>query len=287
MERNIITKWLEKCEEEKVEPWLWSFKTELLKENSNITELHNPKYAIKHVFNWYLDENNYENGETEDTNLAKAIYHVLWDVPMEQLNDNPLRLVDMDVMNSFWTTYRLAISYEYGNPGSKWKNGQINSDTFENLLNNFDNYANVNSDGKYGDFSRYALLTHTIGNYTLEPKFWNAGRYKSTKDYWDSTLVFFKAMEVLGFDYKSYVERFFMHDYCDLNNNYAPKPLWFGHKIPGAFEPGKDDIKEFITNVNNNIERRGKYMIKKLCEKLNMLEMSFYVEHQLKDFELV
>ena len=277
-----VRKWLKKCDDTNIAPWLWDFKNELLINRNN--ESNNVDNAIIRIFEWYLNENEYYAGETEETYLAKCIYHVLWDIPMEYLS---VKLLDVDVMNSFWTTYRHAIKLEYTDPGTKRYSGKINKNTFENLKKNYNDYSAVNEEVvRYGDIKKFAQLTHTIGNFTAEPKFWNASRYKSTKDFWDSTLVFFYSMERLGFNHRLYVERYFMHDYCDKDDNYYPKQLWPGHKLPGKFKPGKEDIEPFITNVNNFIERRGKFMVKRLCEILSMKDLSFYMEDKLEKFTL-
>lgn len=266
-------------------PWLWDFKNELLRDR--VHEANDYDNAIKRIFEWYINDGKYNLGETENTHLAKCIYSVLWDIPMSYLDDSSLRLLDIDVMNSFWTIYQHAITLEFSDPGTKWYRGKINKGTFNHLLEKYEDYVEVNEKtDKYGDIKKFAQLTHTIGNFTLEPKFWNAGRYKSTKDFWDSTLYFLKAMEVIGFNYKSYVQKFFKQGYCDKSNGYEPIPLWEGCNLPRAIKPPIDKIEHFISNANRIIEQRGKFMVKRLCEKLDMQDLTFYSEKNLCNLSL-
>lgn len=104
--KDIIKRWFEECERKKISPWKYDFKLELqTKEKEYFQEIIDESNAIKRIFVWYLSPVQ-ATSETETTQLAKTIYSILWNLDTSVLN----RSFDMDVMNSFWTTYRLGAS---------------------------------------------------------------------------------------------------------------------------------------------------------------------------------
>ncbi|NSP03044.1 hypothetical protein HRH66_14660, partial [Enterococcus faecalis] len=115
--KYIIKRWFEECERKKISPWKYDFKLELqTKEKKFFQEIMDESNAIKRIFAWYLSPVQ-ATSETETTQLAKTIYSILWNLDISVLN----RSFDMDVMNSFWTTYKFAILKKYKASYNKWQ----------------------------------------------------------------------------------------------------------------------------------------------------------------------
>lgn len=173
-----------------------------------------------------------------------------------------------DTMNSFLTTYKQALTI-YGNDASKAHN---------NI------YLN-----------RFAALTHSIGNFTLIPfklnpeedeksfnqyRGANFGKY-FVLDYFDLSLKIIKE-NVKESVFKDYIDTFLLNDYVD--KDYNIKPLFKGHQEflnsnklsldnPMKFLPqSEDELNEYLSNVNFNIESRSKRIISAL--KVNGIKNS-------------
>jgi len=254
-----IVMWLNKCNASKVEPWLWDFKNELLK-NHDTAQNEN---AIIRIFEWYMDKDvKYKLGETEETSLAKSIYSLLWNIEVDVLEKKRL---DMDVMNSFWITYKQGIYLRYGEKYHKWKDGKINADAFSSLIESYSTYSRVNE-----LFLCFAELTHTIGNFTVEPKGFNTGR--KGNDYWDHALCLLRETEPLGHCFKHYVDKYFMTQY--VYSDYTVASL-YGKEAWKIALPSDIEMQDFLTLVCDKIEKRGKHMIRKICEKIIENDMIF------------
>lgn len=274
MSTDSIKNWLNHCEIEEIKPWLYDFKNEnLVKgiQNSN---------PILRIFEWYINyDEKYQEGEIENTELAKAIYCNLWNIDREIIfSARPF--VDIDVMNSFWTIYQRAIKIDKNQDLYKWKNKKINEETFQYLINNYDEYLEINN-----NFEKYSSLTHTIGNFTLEPRGFNMGRQNS--DYWDLGMIllqsFFNCLD--GEDnWQNFVEKYFLQPYVNNSKEYAVTEFW-NRKNNYVNPLNSKDVKSFISKANWCIEERGKLMIKKLCEDNNLTHYKFY-DLYLKDLKV-
>ena len=254
MNTVLIENWLNYCETEKIEPWRYDFKTENL-----VKGVQNPNPILR-IFEWYINyDEKYQEGEIENTELAKEIYCNLWNIDEKIIFlDRPF--VDIDVMNSFWTIYQRAI--------------KINEETFQFLMNNYDKYSEINK-----NFEEYSSLTHTIGNFILEPRGFNMGRQNS--DYWDLGMIllqsFFNCLD--GEDnWKNFVEKYFLQPYVNNSQEYVVTEFW-DRKNNYVNPLNNQDVKSFIAKANWCIEERGKLMIKKLCEDSNLTHYKFYDLH--------
>ena len=160
-----------------------------------------------------------------------------------------------DTMNSFFTTYTCAVKI-YGD-----------SDT-----------ANKNS-----YLQKFAVLTHSIGNFTLVPfklrptdkksfnqyRGMNFGKY-FVCDYFDLSLKLIKENVNITV-FKDYIDTFFLNDYVD--QEYNIKPLITRHKDmlnkeyleldnPYDFLPQNEmELNEYLQNVIQMIEMRAKRIV--------------------------
>lgn len=126
----------------------------------------------------------------------------------------------------------------------------------------------------------YAEHTGYLGNFTLVPRGYNTARYNSFKDYWDLSLDALRREETVrlddvGMDFNRYINTFFLWDY--VGKTYHVRPLFAGHGpllrpkdhiLPRRYEQGQvnefdefGEFKEFMSNANRNIERRGSFMV--------------------------
>lgn len=130
---------------------------------------------------------------------------------------------------------------------------------FEFLLNNYDEFSDVHDDDKLNTF---AVLTHTIGNMCVVPKGFNAGRNAS--DYWDFAMLYMKEFTDNFGGWDALVKAYALGDYVREADN-TVIPLWDGHfdnKPSIIYHPlTHNDIQQFLTLVNTNIQNRGQRMI--------------------------
>ncbi|WP_142959200.1 hypothetical protein [Enterococcus faecalis] len=270
--KDIIKRWFEECERKKISPWKYDFKLELqTKEKESFQEIIDESNAIKRIFVWYLSPVQ-ATSETETTQLAKTIYSILWNLDTSVLN----RSFDMDVMNSFWTTYRFAIFKKYNASYNKWQDNIINLSAIYELDKKYYDYIEINN-----LFETFANYTHTIGNFIIESKGFNMGR--KNDDYWDLGLSIIKDnLDVLETGlWKKYVKKFYLQPF--VRGDYRVAELWQNHLISEYTKPcAKNNeetielIKEFLGIVCPSIEERGKFIVKTLCEKLHLTDYTFY-----------
>lgn len=271
-----IENWFDKCEQNHLLPWEYDFKSELTDIDKLIDDEQDP---IKRLLVCWQHEDSIKS-EVEKTELAISIYSVLWKFD----TSNPKR-IDLDVMNSFWTSYKLALKLKYNNSPSKWiEQGlgrRLNYETMEKLIQNYTKYSEVND-----LFRNLAKYTHTIGNLIVETKGFNRGR--ANDDYWDLALLEVKAyFDLINTTiWKDYIDKMYLRPF--VSNNYEISELWKDHFLKSMpVKPKPEDcslrlINEFQSRACSSIEERGKFMIKSLCEKTGLTNYSFY-ETQLKD----
>lgn len=118
----------------------------------------------------------------------------------------------------------------------------------------------------YDKLSRFAVLTHTIGNFCLVPKGFNTHRNAMQNDFWDLSLLELKTKGFKKFKpehFKQYIDTFFLWDYVDTN--YEPLSLFLSNDdFKGKNGKGKDDrskYNNFLENVEYAITNRGKFMV--------------------------
>lgn len=172
--------------------------------------------------------------------LSLDIYEKLW-------GDFEKKVYGPDTINSFITSYKKSKS-------------DINNRTDEMFRN-------------------FAVLTHTIGNFTLVPRMedkfekgFNSYRGFKYGDYWDISL---QHLLKDGFNkdkdkFQKYIDTFFLWDYVD--EEYNPLSLFMKYndftirKLGIRFdEVDNNNYQNFLDNVEYAIKRRGKFMVYMLC----------------------
>lgn len=270
-ERDIIMKWLALCKDNQIMPWEWDFKNSLDDKVNTKTD------PIESIFKWYLDDGKIT--EVENTTLANAIYSILWINNTDDLEKS----LDKDIMNSFWGIYKYILKLEHNKKVNKWKNGKINKETFEILLNK--NYSFTSID--FDLLKKYALYTHTLGNLIIEPKGFNMGRKNG--DYWDIALkqlkIYFDLIDESF--WKNHIKILFLQPF--VNSDYSIASLWnpeYQHaNVINPMSISKNItteslINEFLDHCCLSIEERGKQMFMELCKKLQIGE-EYFPKHQI------
>lgn len=273
-----ILKWLQECEDRGILPWEYDLKQEIYiiyKE-----EDHPVKRLLDSWVGDYYSQLYYKVGEkkavdieTEQCTLMQCVYDVLWTVNTEhgfkyengtfEYSTNQKENISADIMNSFWTPYKKALKsnqlltwqkkyYQGNNQGAYQKN----AGDFRELLDNFNRagYREVNNQLK-----RFAELTHTIGNCTLVPVGFNGNIHKDCKNTWSTVL----------------------NEHIDLLNNFVDKNINSEDKYKEKFMMNmyketteyKYNDSDYLKKVTNDIESRGKLMIKNIFNKLKFLEV--------------
>ncbi|SPS07506.1 hypothetical protein [Latilactobacillus sakei] len=137
------------------------------------------------------------------------------------------------------------------------------------------------------EMEKFALLTHSIGNFTVMLSWVNQGRgMGNVKDYWDLTLNTLQEFFMSGKDknlgsnfWKNFIEQYYLQPF--VTSDYAPCELWDGHFTKQAMPQTTSDFEQFYRNVNLLIEERGKQLTKELCKKLDLVDLQFYKDHLL------
>lgn len=219
--------------------------------------------------------------------LILEIYKRLWNWEKEYYAFGNISMPDFkgefggDTINSMQTVFESVMKYALSEPDSAFGQYQKKSYSFLKCLQIY-----CTSPQKFilemeqmSDFINFVNLYHTVGNMVLVPRYFNRGRYAKTYDFWDSSLVWLKND---GFSYKGqqifdkhdfikYINYFYLWDYVEfVNGTYKVKPLFDSHK---NIENGsvnnallwtnisdKQDLKQFLKNACENIERRGLFM---------------------------
>ncbi|MEH7674702.1 MULTISPECIES: hypothetical protein [Bacillus] len=266
-EHTWIIEWFQKCEGLEIKPWEWDFKQSYIKE---------PIPKDKSSIELILDYKSRKLKEIGICNVTKKagrkadcdkepfyIYQLLWSTdyepkPKSQLSLDRHNLLRGETMNSFITTF---------NHSKKL--------TSDNHLNH--------------DFEKFATATHYIGNFTVLPHWMNSGRYLFSQDYWDVTMYsLFEFFQPLGC-WKQFVERYFLQPYVNNDEEWTVSEFWKGHfDSIGNYNhlkpQNEQELSEYLHKVNLRIEERGKWIIKKVCEELELQHFTFYDE--LKDRQI-
>ena len=120
----------------------------------------------------------------------------------------------------------------------------------------------------YNEFRKFAIFTHTIGNFTLVPKKYNVCRYAITKDCWDLSLIDLQNKYSI---YNWYCDNIDIFLYEDCFNNYrkdvkfkelSVELLFENHSFANKLPKNIIEYIEYLVKVNKRISNRGIKMLK-------------------------
>ena len=267
MEDINVIDWLNYCDENNIKPWLWDFKNYSLSpfQNDSITAF--LKYK--------------ELPKNEGIDCDKAAFYLY---QMLGWQNSVKDIIRGETMNSFITTFNEAIkdSSDYYTIANRLgKEPRDRHIPYSTLYQN-QNYLKFDIIQKnIKEFELFAILTHTIGNFTVLPSWMNTGRYYFSRDYWDITLLSLQEwLNILSPDaWTNFVETYYLQPY--VNTEYNVELFWEGHDK--KILPKKENYPVFLKKVNERIEERGKYMIKQICNKLNKTDFNFYTDLETMD----
>lgn len=286
---DIVSDWLKKCNKQKVLPWEYDLKQEIyykINEKDHPVKRFLDARAGNYFSQRYLKiDGEYIDIETEECELMQSIYFLLWGTQTKNSELYKNNNIEADIMNSFFTPYKKRLKAKnlrtWQSVYYEGKKGDYQSSApgdFQELVSHFEDvgYNEINS-----EFKDFAKFTHTIGNCTLVPRGFNKNEHRDRNNTWsqvlqkiDSGEVFIKlsgdcsAKNVMNLTLSDYKEKLLMNNF--YLNNY-----------------GYSDI-EYLENVVDDIEKRGKEMVWKLCEELlknneEIKEYAFYKELQGDD----
>ncbi|WP_284984401.1 hypothetical protein [Arthrobacter sp. efr-133-TYG-118] len=189
---------------------------------------------------------------------------------------NAGHLASAETLNSFFITYKAALKlneYRFTGTGDA---------EVEHLIKLYDEGAHAQVNVL---FARFAVLTHTRGNFMLVPVYKDAktsrnvslnqhrGMSGTIKDYWDRTLSGIKNGELSSFfgdnlvaqqfniaampgGFAEYVEQNRLESYIGADGEVAP--FWPGHLSPGTnpLPQTMAEVEAFLTSVCSAIEQR-------------------------------
>lgn len=226
------------------------------KNESPMEEVKQEKNPVKKFLKYKLSDSSFD---CDRSDLARSIYKKIW-----RLSDEQLAKYDFDTMNSFYRIYRLLLlAYDIERGNLHWKSSGISDYKLRYvwLLAEYDFYKEIN---ELEEVQKFAVLTHSIGNFTLVPKGFNTRRNSLFDDYWDITLEYF--LMVLGKEAFLQQCHKFKYKAAYLENSKIQK-YWEGHtmvdkKLPSNFSSVQ--ILEVIKKITHSIEIRGKEMLQEL-----------------------
>lgn len=290
------------CEQNHMSLWEFDFKSFYKSDDDNYSpiatwlryrnnDIQYPK--LNNQLNQVFGENSVfnqlpQNQQFDPDKVAFPIYHLLGWQNLPQDN------VRGDSMNSFKTTFTQAI-LKSNNRDKIYNKIHINKNEFLDQQ-----YAQLITDDNYSQFTviselqseltKFAELTHSIGNFIVLPYEFNCfrGKNQGICDYWDITLRRIKeyydlkeqqSPNLADFITKNHLENFdttikTWHDFIEkyalqpfVNKNDEIVELWDGH-LDSSITPKKiEEFKQFYTRTNQAIIERGKI----LTERLNKI----------------
>ena len=268
MDNTKVIEWLNYCDQNNIKPWLWDFKNYSLSpfQNDSITAFLKYKELPK-------------NEGIDCDKAALFLYKVLgW-------QHSESDIIRGETINSYITTFTQAITKD---PNYKEICEKIGVNLNEHLNKQYPILCHNKSYQKFEtiqrnikEFELFAILTHTIGNFTVLPSWMNTGRYYFSRDYWDITLLSLQEwLNILSPDaWTNFVETYYLQPY--VNTEYNVELFWEGHDK--KILPKKENYPVFLKKVNERIEERGKYIIKQICNKLNKTDFNFYTDLETMD----
>lgn len=304
----MVKNWLEKCSKQGILPWEYDFKKEVFIQKSWSPSFNENR--VKRILEKDSDFYGNPSCETEDSMLMQAVYHILWGTYSKNVIREYKGDCDADVMNSFWTIFRNFTNSKFKDffepayniyPRVSFPNKGIFSSEDEKsrkLLHDYSKYEVKEGDSwatlilkSYDDvfqslnnihLQKLAMLSHTIGNFTITPKGFNFSgtleknlKHNDVNNTWSEALLNLKELDwgknkYLGcISWNEYCKEYYMDDY---EKDYA-------------YVTVEEDQDKFLKKINTAIENRGKLMTKKLCEELELTDLKFYKERNLKNLK--
>lgn len=298
-ERETVIKWLEECDRTQKEPWLWDFKNcyKVPQSEDSLSKDSLPKDSLsKDSITAFLK---YKDGEFKDTTIFNITEKAGFDADCDKeaiglyqvlgWQNSATDVIRGETMNSFLTTFNRAIrrSSKYNTlikelginnrkdyyampdqPNNKNQPQIPNYQRFDIVHNNLP------------AFQTFATLTHTIGNFTVLPYWMNTGRSNLSQDYWDIFLLslqeWLHLISPTSEAWINFIELYYLQPY--VNKDYQIEPFWKNHSYTNPILKKKEDFPIFLKAVNERIEERGKYMIKQICDRLDLTHLNFYQE---------
>lgn len=236
----------------------------------------------------------------KDTNPVEYDFKYQLGQKLSGIRNIETRTLAEDMITTENAIWRILKYKCYNKPNIRFdcdgnKNCDLSLEIYKKLWGNFDkkvygpdtinsfisSYKKSKSDLNGRDdemFRNFAVLTHTIGNFTLVPRMedkfekgFNSYRGFKYGDYWDISL---QHLLKDGFNkdkdkFQKYIDTFFLWDYVD--EKYNPLSLFMNNE---EFKARKScDINSvprvnyinFLDNVEYAIKRRGKFIVYMLC----------------------
>ncbi|HAP4779996.1 TPA: hypothetical protein IU004_001410 [Enterococcus faecalis] len=290
--RKWIEKWFEECTDLDIKPWNWDFKQCYVEEFLQTKKISNISLMLEYK-SGHLNKIGPFNStgktgiEADCDKEPTAIYCFLWDLDRHNV-------IRGETMNSFITTFSSCIMQSQ-NKKSTYEEIDIDINQYLTcqydrlvLEERFQNFELVRNNKK--ELEKFACNTHCIGSFIVLPHWMNTGRYNFSQDYWDITLQsFYDFLNPIG-AWKKFVETYYLYPYVNNDSNWSVVEFWHGHfsKIGSYYKnlrpQNNDELRAFLVNVNVKIEERGKWIVKRLCEKLELTDYDFYRE--IKEMKL-
>ncbi|MGG5314515.1 hypothetical protein [Enterococcus sp. AZ072] len=272
-----VEEFFDHCQARQEKPWEWDFKKcycdeATINHTDPITcmlKYKNSEFKERPRFNVSGKAGAKADCDKEAFPLYKAL----------DWQENQTDIIRGEAMNTFITTFNRAI-VNSSNKDEVY--AEIGIDPEKQLseqkpiLYQNQNYQQFDLVAKnFSAFERFAIMSHTFGNFTVLPHWMNTGRYLFSKDYWDITLQsLYEFLEPLN-AWKRFVDIYFLHVF--VNEDYTPAELWENH-FSGTIQPSDEQIGEFLEKANARIEHRGKQLTKILCSKIEKTDYAFYEE---------
>lgn len=239
-----------------------------------------------------------KNFDCDRSNYTKEIYRKIWgwDSSSEAIFQNikigSLSIVmGMDTMNSLWTTLSWALNnWCKKDLRNSFGINRITAKSIEGLIKDYDKLKKIMvtnlSREIFEEFEEFALLTHTIGNFTLIPKTirphtkdnqsFNQARALSFNDYFNlslSWLINNEDDEWTTDTVNSYFDSFFIRDiYVDKDNNIITfsneqEKILVDNLVVDNRPQSKVELLNLLRNINKAIILRGQKIETTLSEK--------------------
>lgn len=279
-----VIEWLNYCDENNIKPWLWDFKNCYSTELTSDSITNFLKYTNGELVNPTTFCITKKVGSNADCDKeALPLYNVLgW-------QHSESDIIRGETINSYITTFTQAITKD---PNYKEICEKIGVNLNEYLNKQYPILYHNKSYQKFEtiqrnikEFELFAILTHSIGNFTVLPHWMNTGRYNFSKDYWDITMFSLQnwLTKLSPEAWKKFIDTYYLQPYVDYN--YKTEMFWktHSHDYKDIYPKKNEDFTNFLRKVNERIEERGKYIIKQVCDKLNQKDYHFYKEIENMD----
>jgi hypothetical protein len=226
--------------------------------------------AFKFWWRFKIDKVAGKNADCNNLDELRKLYKLLWDSPANR----------SDTMCTVKTTFSKAKKFA----------DITKADSSVNAWKRLEGWDSCVA----GQLALLCYLTHTLGDFIPCWGNFNAGRYPSTRDYWDLTLLCVQNwylhhqqysetyayenpldegvltgchtwLDTFGFGlvgWKAFVDKNYLQDWVD--EGYHVMPLFLGHCFEHKLPQGSSEIRECLINMNARIIARGLRMRKRL-----------------------